>query len=75
MLDRAKFVLEEAHKDTKQQCSFSLLVGTGSGSAEKTTIAISVKSAVIITSTVPIPRFLGRNRTAVTPSTAKASWA
>ena len=32
VLDRAKFVLEEAHKDAKQQCSFSLLVGTGSGS-------------------------------------------
>ena len=29
----------------------------------------------MITSTVPIPRFLGRTRTAVTPSTAKASWA
>ena len=32
----------------------TMVIGTGSGSAEKTTIAISVKSAVIITSTVPI---------------------
>ena len=32
----------------------TMVIGMGSGSAEKTTIAISVKSAVIITSTVPI---------------------
>ena len=32
----------------------TMAIGTGNGSAEKTTVAISIKSAVIITSTVPI---------------------
>ena len=32
----------------------TMVIGTGEGASEKTTIAISIKSAVIITSTVPI---------------------